>query len=369
MNYKIDRETNFYIKLLEPLYKKTVLPDVDIREVNIDKLLIIAVKDNALYFTAKRLLTNQNLEQADKEKLQDIVSKGDKELEKIKETIKDIKRNIKNFIIFKTYKGANFTRIGNDIDVLIKYEDLYSSRDRLLSNGYHLFIDFPKFERAVLLDKKDRKKIHLQSRLYWCCKEYFDQDFLWRNPRTVKYNEEEIPINNVNADFLIHIAHTNYEHPYFKISELLYLFSLVPELDFDLLLEQTKKYGWHKTFLRTFNLMNNIHYVLYGQLLSKEVPFEKINIKEIKFPFEFSRIHMVNACIEKGITFYLLGRVFKILRVLLTGETVSYTVPPEREQYVKDGKPIIEESNFRKMVNIFRHKFLKLFDRFYNISE
>ena len=226
------------------------------------------------------------------------------------------------------------------------------------------FVDFPKIEKAVLITKEGRKKIHLQSKIHWCWKEYLDEELIWQNPRYVTYNGHTIPINNVNADFLIHIAHMNYEHPYFKLSELLYLFSIVPALDFDILLAQTKKYKWQNTFLRTLNLMNNIHQILYGEPLTNKVNFKKIEFTRLSFPLMFSRKHMIKATLEKKITYYLLARMFKISRVLLTGETCSYTVPPERKYLTKDGKFLIRESAIRKAINLMRFRIFKLFDIF-----
>lgn len=361
---KIDKETNFYIKLTEGLYKRTLLPDVDISEINIDKLLNIAVKDNALYYAAKKLLENPSLESALRKILEAIVSKGDSELLEIQRTIDDIKKYINDYLIFKTYRGENFERIGNDIDVFVKHSDLYSLRDEFLARGYYLFIDFPKHERAVLINREDRIKIHLQSKIHWCWKDYLDEGLIWQNPRNVIYNGREIVINNVNADFLIHIAHINYEHPYFRLSELLYLFSIVPTLDLDILLKQTKKYNWQKTFSRTMNLMNNIHQILYGELLTDKIGFTKLEFTNLTFPFMFSRKHIIQATLEKRITYYLLGRMFKIIRVLLTGETCSYTDPPERGQLTKNGKPVIKENAMRKALNLMRYRILKLLDIF-----
>lgn len=347
------------------MYKNTILPEINFKDINFDALLYLATKDNTLYFVASTLLDSYTeLNSNQKTRLQDIVDKGSSEIQEIQRSIKSLTKLVPNALIFKTYMGENYKRIGNDIDALVDYNELYKIEDLLFDQGYKTVVNFPKHEQCIMVERSGEKKLHIQSKVHWCWKEYLDPELIWKDPRPVIHNQEEFLTNNVNADFLIHIAHMNFEHPYFKLSELLYLFSLVPEIDLDLVLEQAQKYNWKKTLLRSINLMNNIHVVLYGHRLIDNIAFKELYFKELSFPVMFPRTHMVLAVIEKRITYYLLGRVIKIIQVLLTGETAVYTDPPERKQYIKDGEQVIKESKIRYTVNHLRHRIFSIFDNF-----
>lgn len=359
----IDKETAFYVKVLEPLYRKTILSDVGLGEVDIEKLLLLATVDNALDYTARKILEEKKIENEIRVYLENIVSKGDDEQVQLDNTISDLKRNIDiDYIVFKTYKGKRFRRIGNDIDILVKPEKLNKLHEKLLSQGYGDEVLFPKHERCIMVKKADQINLHIQSKVHWCGKEYLDDELIWQLPRKVEYAGHDIRTNNVNADFLIHLAHTNFEHPFFRLSELLYLYGLFGDVDFELLVKQTEKYRWEKTFIRNIALMNSIHLSLYDEPLTEEISLPKVAIKRLAFPFEFTRKHMVQAVIEKRITYYLLGRIFKLTRVLATGETCSYTQPPERNKFTRDGNLVIKESVARGAMNNLRHKLLRLFD-------
>jgi hypothetical protein len=364
-NDTLDRETAFYIKALEPLYRDTIIPDIGITEISIERLLHLATVDNALDHTARLILKKyeHNIEKEIKGYIEEIVSKGDDERRQLDDTILDLKRNINtDYLIFKTYKGKRFQRIGNDIDILVEPDKLEKLHKKLLSGGYRDEVLFPKHEKCIMVKKPEQINLHIQSKVHWCGKEFLDNELIWKEPRTVVYAGHELRTNNKNADFLIHLAHLNFEHPFFRLSELLYLYKLCKFVDFELLIHQTERYKWKNTFLRNIELMNNIHVALYEKPMTEVVPLRRSVIKVIAFPYEFSRKHMILSVIERRITYYLLGRVFKLTRVLLTGETCSYTQPPERKKLIKDGKHIIKESVVRGAFNDIRHRLLRLLD-------
>ena len=363
----VDKETAFYIKTLEPLYKKTVLLDVDVNEIDIDKLLRLATIDNALDYVARYMTEKQDFRFHDGASLEAIVTEGNKERIQLSDTIEDLKRHIQtDYIIFKTYKGASFHRIGNDIDVVVKHQDLRDIHQSLLSKGYQDVVRFPRHERCIMVKKPGQMNLHIQSRIHWCGKEYLDERLIWENPRDVTYAGHHIQINNVNADFLIHLAHINFEHPFYKFSELLYLFTLASMVDYQQVIGQAQKYRWKQTLLRNINLMNNIHRMLYDEPVTVAVPFKQLNIPRVSFPLMFTRRHMILSVFEKRITYYLLGRIFKLCRVLITGETCSYTQPPERKKLKKKGQRVIGESIIRGAINSTRHRLLRTLDVFYN---
>lgn len=325
-----DRETQFLIKITEDLYKKTNLPDVDIEDINIDRFIKIALKNNTLYYCAKKILQNISLNEALKYRFEEIVKKSEMELRQIDKSIKEIKSNINDYLIFKTYRGDRFPRIGNDVDVLVKNDKLKSVKKYFFSIGYNIDNDDPK-EKSVGLLKNGQKRIHLQGGVTWCWQEFADEELIYDKPREALYNGQEIRIPNYEADLLIHIAHMNFEPLLIIYSELLYLFKILPRVNFNTVLEQSKKYRWHKTFLRTINIMNNFHYFLYNQVCIDNVQFKKIDFSQVKFPHDFSFKHLVQMCLEKRMLIYPLTKFFKIINLIITKDAYQYIDSPERK--------------------------------------
>ncbi|MCP3953108.1 MAG: nucleotidyltransferase family protein [Desulfobacterales bacterium] len=365
----MNRETRAYCQLLSPLYRPLDWPTVDLATLDVDRLLKLATVDNALTYLAGRLLEAYKLDPDLETRLGVIDDRGRRKLDQAQATVAAFDAVMPaEHLLYKTYKGKHFPRIGNDIDVLVRPADLPDLHRNMLAAGYRDVVLFPAHERCIMVKKPGQINLHIQSRVHWCGKQFLDEAQIWREPRKVSFADREIPTNNVTADFLIHLAHINFEHPFFKFSELLYLFSLVPQVDFALAFEQARKYRWRRTFVRTVNMLNNIHVVLYGEPATDRVPFQDLRLDNLAFPFVFSRRHMVLAVLERRITYYLLGRVFKIIRVLFTGETCSYTDPPERALYTKDGQPVIKESMTRSLLNTARQRLLRALEKLMGVS-
>ena len=324
----LDKETNFLIKLTEDLYRKTLLPDLDIKEINIDKFIDIALKNNLLCYVAKKILLNYSLAPALKRRFDLISQRCELEFQEVKRSIDEVKTHIQDHRIFKTYRGDDFPRVGNDVDVLVR--DLNSVKDHFITMGYRTKNDSLK-EKSVDLLKDGQKKIHLQGAITWCWAEYLDSKIIYQDARDVVYNGQGIIIPNVNADFLIHTAHMNFEPLFVIFSELLYLFKLAPETNLDIFLEQTEKYKWQKTFLRTLNLLNNFHLFLYGELLYPKLDFKRLKFNKIIFPYVFSRKHIILSAFEKRLFVYALTRIFKTMRIALTRDAYRYIDSPERK--------------------------------------
>ena len=325
-----DKENNFLIKVTEGLYRKTLLPYNDPGEMNIDKFIQLALKNNLLYYSAKEIVKNASLNPALRTRFETIISEGAAEFLEIGRSIDEIKKHISDYIIFKTYRGEKFLRIGNDVDVLVTDDRRELIKNEFINLGYSTEYDDPK-EKSVGLLKTGQKKIHLQGGITWCWEKYLDDELIHHEPRKVSYNGQEIPIPNVNADFLIHLAHMNFEPLFMLYSELLYLFKLVPEVDFALLLEQTRKYNWQRTFLRTINLINNIHLQLYGELCCHTVKFKHLAMQRIIFPYEFSRMHLFRTVLEKKLFLYSLTKISKIINLFIIRDAYQYIDSPERK--------------------------------------
>lgn len=333
-NMMISNELKFLIQLSAGLYRKPSFEYVGIEDIDIGKFIKIALKNNMLYFASCQMLKNASLDYSLKARFSALAKAGLKELDQISKSVSEIKSRITPYLIFKTYRGDHFPRIGNDVDVLVREEERSRVRDAFLRRGYSKEYDDVK-ERSVGLLKEGQKKIHLQSAITWCRSFYLDEEVIYRHPRKVDYNGQEILIPNVNADFLIHLAHMNFEPLLILFSELLYLFQLVAESDLGLMEKQAKKYLWFHTYARTMNLLNNFHYLFYGEVVSDKLPFKKINFKDLVFPYNFSKSHLFRMCLEKRLFVYPVLKLPKVIKLLLNKDAYRFIDAPERKTVVE----------------------------------
>lgn len=230
-----------------------------------------ALKNNVLYETAQL-----------------IVEKGNREIETIQTTLQFIKQHYYDYRIIKTYRGSNI-RFGNDVDVLLYTESVFDQE--------HL---------------KENPRIHLHGKVSWCNSQFMDKEFIWDNPRIVKYCNENIVVPNWEADLLIHLAHMNYETGQMTYNERRYLNEVFSNVRLGACTRQAQKYHWVETYLNTLDL------------LCETIP-------HYEFPVRFSRGHLLKAVMEKKVYGYVFKKLRKSLRILLTGNTERYLQPPERK--------------------------------------
>ncbi len=324
----ISKELTLLIKLAERLYKKAKLPNVRVNEIDIDEFIKLASNNNLLFFAAQQIINIPSLPEEMRKRFQLIVSEGGKDIEKVRRSLDTIKELLPHTLIFKTFRGTIFPRIPNDIDVITR--SFQEDFDKFVGFGYEPFGYLPKEGSAQFL-KDDMCKIHLHSKISWAWTEFFDSALIYENPRIEIFNGCEITIPNINADVLIHIAHMNFEPLLMNLSELLYLFNLISQINLDIILEQSKKYNWQGSFVRTLNLINNFHLLLYGELLCDKIEFKNLKINKIAFPYVFSRKHMILSCFEKRLFIYPLTKAFKVFKIMFSKDAYRYIESPERE--------------------------------------
>ncbi len=325
---KLNKETQLIVKLTEDLYRKSSASDIDISEVDVDKFVDSASRNNILFYVMKKISAKAESSFAKKDRFEKIISDAKLKITAMRKSIDEINEHVNEGIIFKTYRG--FERIPSDIDVLVN--DFDSAMSSFVSMGYEIE-NYDKKEKSVGLLKQDQAKIHLQSSITWAWTYFMNEDFIISNPRKVIFFGKEIVIPNASADFLIHLAHMNFEPLHMTFSELIYLFNLIPAVNFDAIFKQAKKFRWYKTLIETLNLMNNFHDIIYGGLCFDKVPFRKLTFKKLSLPFNFTRGHIIKSAFEKRLFVYPLTKIIKVIDVLLSGDPYTkYYTPPDKEE-------------------------------------
>jgi hypothetical protein len=317
------------LHLASDLYIPPIMLRPNPRSFDLNQILSLALRNNMLLHTA-RVIAKENPQHEDH--VRPILVKGQQEIDSLRRAMDVAGGVLDEFVVFKTYRGDRFFRISNDIDVLVPMDRYEEACQRFLERGYNMIGNLPT-EMSVGFVAEGMHKIHLHGQVAWCGSRFLDNEFALSNPRTVRYLDRDINIPGENADFLIHLAHCNYEPLHILLSEMLYLYSIYPRTDMDKMLPQATQYRWGKTFLRTVAILSTIHEDIFGTpLISGNTSLGALNIRinESSFPYTFSTGHLVRAVLEKRVFRYVATRAFKVISLLISKDSQRYIDPPER---------------------------------------
>ncbi len=306
-------ELSFLYQLLGDLYQPPKLANkVSFQEINLDKLIDLSLKNNVFYYLSCKLVKQEKCFKTAK-------TKGLRLIEKIKRSFVLIKNYLPDHLVIKTYRA--YPRIPNDLDIIVK--DFKVSLKKLKDKNFKVSnLSFKKAQAQLI--KKGFYKIHLHGKLNWAGSSFMDSKFIWQQPRVVNLsNNLTIKIPNFEADFLIHLAHINFENLHFTLPELLYLYKIAPKLNWSKLFEQSKKYHWQNTLGATSKILDQIHHQLYKKP------------KALAFPMTLPRTHIVKSWLEKQLFAYALSKLGKSLCILIKGDTYAPFHQPAETVLIK----------------------------------
>lgn len=336
------KEMIFLYHLSENIYKKPILKKPLFTEVQLKRTIELSLRNDMFYYYIKKILKLYRKELSDKEivAFENIIRKGERELKCIENTILFLNNCLDNYLLIKTYRG--YARIPNDIDILV--DDFETSLNRLKDKGFQV-VDFLKDIQEATLIHNELYKVHLHAKISWGGGAAFmDKNLLFKNPRITSFNGIKVKIPNFDADFLMHIAHMNFEPLHFTLSELLYLYKIAPEINWDIQFAQSEKYHWFNSFKRTLIIFDKIYHTLYSDscpfILLKLGHKPSQNLDFIILPKTFSRMHLIKSCFERKLFVYVLNKWMKVLIILFTGKT-------DKDSYIHGEKKIFKEDIYR----------------------
>lgn len=334
-----ENEIVLLLHMSSALYGVPCRPFPDFEQVNIQRLLSLAILNGMGYYIVKKLCLDypDKLDKTTLSMVKDIEKRGDDRYNHIEKTIGTLNSCLNDYLLIKTHR--THVRIANDLDVLVR--DFDGARTALLRAGMNMSEYNNKEQRAIFY-YQGLTKIHLHGDISWG-KEgtvFVDEELIWDKPRTASYGQKHVKIPNVNADFLIHLAHINFENLHITMSDLLYLYNLASQVNWYVVSKQATKNHWGGTLRRSVQLLDTIHHTIYqgpcpfgmGKLKHRQIR----NLKSITFPISISRKHIILAWIEKKLVLWALrNRIPRIIHILLFRDTRRGFSPPEMEQIIE----------------------------------
>jgi hypothetical protein len=238
------------------------------------KTAVIAKENGLLYYFSKRLFEEGILS---KSTLEYMVKEEKKGFEKLRNTLAFIKSVFEgeglDFRIIKLYRHIPY--VPKDVDILIRKDQ-----------SDHVFAVLGKkgiirsFSNGVEAQfrKKDLFKIDLYQGFHYFSLNFFDDEFLWKNPRVVNICGIECPIPSYEADFLSTVIHSFLGHEHLSLLDFIYIKDLMNKIyNLNEILHQVRKYNWSYAFLSMISTVIRFYQEIY--LESKKI---------IDFPCMFS---------------------------------------------------------------------------------
>lgn len=189
------------------------------------RFLKLCSGNRVLYHVAKRL------------QLQEVLAAAEKEIKKTQRTLDFVKENLPDSILVKTYKFIPY--ITHDLDILVSSKEELEGFRREHHPGKQ-----DKFQKNYFRD--DLLRIDLHEDFYWQGFKFVDVKKVFESTQTVEYFDREVTIPSYTFEFLLNCAHILFEKRYITLQDFWYLKKLVDEekVDWDVVEEQAKKYGW-----------------------------------------------------------------------------------------------------------------------------
>jgi len=328
------------LHLASKSYKQPIIERPMLSSLDFGKLMESAVRNNMLCHAARELfLEDRDLDYKVVLLLKKVIELCDKEIDKIKSAVTVLEDSLDDYVSIKTCKA--FPRIPDDLDVYVR--DFDRAVSRLKSSL--VVLEWNEQLKEALFGSDQIAKIHVHSRIGWAGAVFIDNELLSVRPNRAAFHGLEVTVPNNEAELLINMAHINYEKLSFDITDLLHIYRLAGQVNWEVVQAQIAKHHWKKSFERTAKLLDGIHWTLYADAS----PFEDLirgyngerTIVCSEFPVSFPRSHIAHSFLERRVLTYMLGKVLrsfsKSMRIVLSGRT-----------YEAQGKPPSESEMYRK---------------------
>ena len=229
-----------------------------------------------------------------------------------------------DFILHKTFRIHD--RIPHDLDFLVNdFKGAMNLLNQLLGPSQN--IDY-KESKAVYYTS-EKIKLHLHGRVSWLGRYFIDREDLLKFSRIETFSGVKVPIPDYTQDYLIHLAHMNYEPMHFTLSELAYLFAILVNVDMEYCNRQARNFQWGRTFKKTHALLRQFQ----DYFFNPNNPIDPLD-SAFLMPKTFNQLHIISAFLEKRIILEPILKISKVIKVLKTGDSFSsfYRAPEEKIQ-------------------------------------
>jgi len=288
---------------------------------NMTNVLKRASTNRVLYYFSKKIAKHFNNNQKITKNLNLIISEGDEYIRKFNKTIQFIVKNFKSeripVLISKTHRVIPYVTM--DVDAFVGSKYYKKAKEKLekfqKEGNFQEVYKHKKmntelnFIRArlpkILVINFRRKKLEnnyakhieipgllisdLHKEFFWQYYNYFNPNIYWKDRRMIKSSDIEFNIPSIEVEVILSLVHILRERRAINYLEFLFIKDLSKKADWNIVFEESKKYGWRILFIKLVALLNQLNKMLYPEEKDPLINFKassKFKIKgDVEMPF------------------------------------------------------------------------------------
>ena len=206
-----------------------------------------------------------------------------------------------NYLLLNTYKSYPYAT--HDVDIVVK--NFKKTTDMLQAAGLTLVKELLP---GIHYSKKGLLLVDIFEDIEWGSIKAVDDDVMWLGRRKVKIGDANVRLPSFEGDILSIAAHTNFQFYKITLSDLIYIYKLMPDTNWPLVIQQASSHGWLDGLVGTISILNYFHFKLYGEPSLIEKYISSVQETSMEFPYIYSYSHVAKTLRKQG--FLNLVRLF-----------------------------------------------------------
>ena len=248
------------------------------------RLLKRASQNRVLYLFAHELikLLEAKHQSSFIEKLFQINNQGEIRLRRLDDTLGFVSTELEKhevpYLVIKTDKYIPYVTF--DVDILVKEKDFEAVQRLFSTKGAKIL------PHHSLLGRKPGKQVNclkpgllnidIHTEVTWQGSDYVEPNLFWKNTRCLARRGVTFEVPSLEVEFLVNCAEILFERFYFHLQHLLSLREFCHQaMDWELIFEQTSRYGWKGAFAELLLLLEGSS----AQLLKSEPTLLAFEVK------------------------------------------------------------------------------------------
>ncbi|MFC1941890.1 hypothetical protein ACFLWU_01570 [Chloroflexota bacterium] len=289
-------ELDLMLILTESMYRKPLLEMPE--SVDWEAFIKLARRNKFLYHATNLLLESQEAELSDEiqnrfKAIQQTEAGIHARMQRTLEVVNSV-MGTEPYLLSKTWRV--FPYVTHDVDLIV--HDLDRPRQLFEAAGYAAPSSAHPY--SIWVREKGLLEIEPYLRPFAGPMAFMDDDFMWERSRKVVFEGVETVIPSAEVDILTHFADMGFRLYELLLGDMLHLFRMAPEADWDIIMRQAEKHSWLGQLKKNVAVMNGFHRQLYGEPGPMEKFIPHIGTANVTLPYVTPVFQVIRALKGKG---------------------------------------------------------------------
>ena len=289
-------ELDLILLLTKDIYKS---PKISFPEkIGWDKFVRLASWNKFLYHATIKVLDDKRLTLKPEvsQRLLELKKSEEEKYSKLRPTLEVVNAVLGDepYLLSKTYRV--FPYVTHDVDLIVK--DLDRVKELFEKSGYKA--PPSAHPRSLWIREKGLLEIEPYLRPFAGPMVFMDDSFLWERSREMVVEGIKTRIPSVEVDILTFLADMGFRLYELLVGDMLHLYRVAPQANWDLMAEQAQKHGWLEQFNNEIAVLNSFHRQLYQEPSPMEKYSPAVAQVELDLPCITPLPQVTRALMRKG---------------------------------------------------------------------